>query len=819
MVERYLVSPKLILLLVGAFLLRVILSSLGTLELDFNTFFAWSHQLTNNSFTNFYDSWSDYLPGYLYVLWLLAKINELAPFIPEVVLYKLPAILADIGTGIIIFCVVSRYKRSLAWLCAAFYLFNPAIIANSTLWGQVDSLTALAVITTLFYAQEKPVLSAIALAVGTLVKPQAGFITPIIGILWFKKYGFAKTLVNVFISASIFILGFIPFASDKNIPAFIFERLGVTANQYPYASVNAFNFWTLIGANWQGDEMMKYIGIIVITVIAIIIFVTWLRNFKIANKYLLAACLLLITFVFLTRMHERHLLPVLAPLLITAVEFPVLWIAYAVLSITYVLNLQYSFVWITSDFHQIFGQNVISLISFVNLAMAGLIIAVFLRPKKFQFVSFQLLVSRLSGTGFFKTENRLPAIRELVPDKLIKPILTCILLFALTSRLVGLWYPNTFYFDEVYHAWTAREMLHGNPAAWEWWNTPPEGFAYEWSHPPVAKLFMWGSMRIFGESPFAWRLPGAIIGTAIVYLIYLLGFQLFKNKTIALMSASIFSLDGLALVMSRIGMNDTYFLFFALLTLLFFLREKYFWSSVFLGLAAASKWTAFWLFPVFLIVMFLFGKKPRLSIFWFITIAPIVYLATYVPFLLTGHDFSKFIELQQQMWWYHTGLHATHAYSSSALSWPLMLRPVWFFVEYPSVGTTGPAGSGLISNIYSMGNPGVFWGGLVAMFVGVVRVVKGVKGARVILFIILAWGLMFLPWVFSPRIMFLYHYFPAVAFLSLAFGWYLAQQKKIFVIICYLLLVTCYLLFFPHWAGITVPKWWDNLYYAIPSWK
>ena len=74
--------------------------------------------------------------------------------------------------------------------------------------------------------------------------------------------------------------------------------------------------------------------------------------------------------------------------------------------------------------------------------------------------------------------------------------------FAFITRFFRLDYPKTHIFDEVYHAFTAEQMAKGNPAAWEWWNTPPPGFAYEWTHPPLAKEFMWLAISIFGDNSF-----------------------------------------------------------------------------------------------------------------------------------------------------------------------------------------------------------------------------------------------------------------------------------------------------------------------------
>jgi dolichyl-phosphate-mannose--protein O-mannosyl transferase len=76
--------------------------------------------------------------------------------------------------------------------------------------------------------------------------------------------------------------------------------------------------------------------------------------------------------------------------------------------------------------------------------------------------------------------------------------------------------------------------------------------------------------------------------------------------------------------------------------------------------------------------------------------------------------------LQKQMWWYHTNLNATHAYTSLWWTWPLDIRPVWFYVKYctnpadrsdPMCARTydSTGGAKTIGDIYTMGNPLIFW--------------------------------------------------------------------------------------------------------------
>jgi dolichyl-phosphate-mannose-protein mannosyltransferase len=434
--------------------------------------------------------------------------------------------------------------------------------------------------------------------------------------------------------------------------------------------------------------------------------------------------------------------------------------------------------------------------------------------------------------GILSKTNRLPEI--------------VIFAFAFLTRFLRLNIPGSYMFDEVYHAFTAEQMLKGNPAAWEWWNTPPKGFAYEWTHPPLAKEFMVIAMSIFGDNPFAWRFFSALFGFGVIVLIYLISYKLFKNRLIALFAAFAASMDGLLLVMSRIAMNDMYFLFFVLLAFLLFLHNRKLLMGLALGLSVASKWTG--LFGIGIIGIIYLGqlalkfkkkgsdkRKTLKSLFsaplYFIIIPLLVYLAVYLPFFNGHHtppgespsryNINTFVQLQQQMYWYHTRLKATHPYQSVPEQWIFDLRPVWIYVDYKN---------NTIANIYNLGNPLFMWFGLMSIMFMFFEYIK--KRSLSILSVIIGYLGFFLPWVGSPRIMFYYHYMPAVPFLAISTGYVLNKllfQKagKAFVIIFLSLLLILFVYFFPLWTAIHLPKcitpqgcvsWYDS-YFWFSSWK
>ncbi len=331
--------------------------------------------------------------------------------------------------------------------------------------------------------------------------------------------------------------------------------------------------------------------------------------------------------------------------------------------------------------------------------------------------------------------------------------LIAIMLLTIFLHLFRFNYPNAYVFDEVYHGFTAKEFAKGDIKAWEWWNTPPPGVAYEWTHPPLAKELMAVSLKLFStEDPWGFRLPGVLLGILSVYLVYLLAKKIFNNETVALLSAFLYSLNGLLLVQARTGMNDIYVVTFMLVSVLLMLHKRFFWSAVFLGLALSSKWSALYLYS--LIFIYCAYKRQFFRFFYYILIPPLVYLATYAPFFIQGHTIDQFRELQQQMWWYHSNLKATHDYASPWWSWPFNFYPVWYYVDYQ--GTK-------IANIFASGNPMMFWFGFMAILMSIYDFVfeKSSKNRTKLIFLILGYCAFLLPWALSPRIMFLYHFSPS----------------------------------------------------------
>ena len=170
-------------------------------------------------------------------------------------------------------------------------------------------------------------------------------------------------------------------------------------------------------------------------------------------------------------------------------------------------------------------------------------------------------------------------------------------------------YLDGMYFDEIYHARTAYEIVKnddlvrtkGRDAAAQ------DGYSiYETTHPTLGKLFIAVGIRLFGMTPFGWRFAGTFFGVLILAVLYVFGKRLFKRSDYAFVTAGLFAVDGMHFAQTRIATIDTYALFFTLLMFLFMADymiedsgKRPYWKTIALlglsgtafGLGVSSKWT------------------------------------------------------------------------------------------------------------------------------------------------------------------------------------------------------------------------------------
>jgi dolichyl-phosphate-mannose-protein mannosyltransferase len=396
-----------------------------------------------------------------------------------------------------------------------------------------------------------------------------------------------------------------------------------------------------------------------------------------------------------------------------------------------------------------------------------------------------------------------------------------------------------FYFDEIYHARSAWEMLN---------QIEP----YETTHPPLGKLLISSGIALFGMNPFGWRVVGALFGVALVPLMYLFGLKLFCNRFYAFCAAFLMMVEFMRFAQSRVAVIDVYGVFFILVMYYFILglfpesgerprrsaNLTLLLAGVAFGIGAACKWIALYAgcgmgllvvlrtaaelrqrnFPAAYGPAGFLLRRIAVCLIAFGVIPALIYLLAYLPFLALsgpGHGLADVFRLQAHMLNYHRTLQATHPFSSPWWSWPLDLRPMWMYR-----GAGLPVGTA--STIASFGNPAIFWPGIPAVAAAAILAVRRRDaGMGVVLTALL---FQYLPWVGINRLAFIYHFFSSVPFLILCIVATLRSVELGFprfraVTWGYLgIAAGLFILFYPVLSGLQVPQSYVASLRWLPTW-
>ncbi|ACS98765.1 glycosyl transferase family 39 [Paenibacillus sp. JDR-2] len=410
-------------------------------------------------------------------------------------------------------------------------------------------------------------------------------------------------------------------------------------------------------------------------------------------------------------------------------------------------------------------------------------------------------------------------------------------------------YLNSSYFDEIYHARTAYENLHGMKA-------------YENTHPPLGKLLIAVGIKLFGLSPFGWRIVGTLFGIAMLPIIYLFALQLFRKTGFAATATILFAADFMHFTQTRIATIDVYGVFFIML--MFYFMNKYremsfyrsplrktlvplFWAGLLFGIGVASKWIVIYggaglavMLALVLIERYRehaaakrilaggeesypytdneayqrasrgFMRNTLLTLasclVFFVAIPLVIYCLSYIPVLhVKGDTYTaeRLIEYQEHMYDYHSKLVATHPYSSQWWEWPFMKRPVWYY----NGKNLEP---GMVSSISAFGNPLIWWTGIFAVIAAFYISVKRKDKRMYVLWI--AYLSQYLPWMLVPRLTFLYHYFAMVPFMIMAIVYIFTriedgrENKKWIRWVYAGIAVVLFIMYYPVISGMEVSK-------------
>jgi dolichyl-phosphate-mannose--protein O-mannosyl transferase len=445
------------------------------------------------------------------------------------------------------------------------------------------------------------------------------------------------------------------------------------------------------------------------------------------------------------------------------------------------------------------------------------------RPITGRYVQLQVTTpgARIVEIGVFDTQKHRVPLQVLEKDARAVADEQALVPFART-------YMNSTYFDEIYHARTAYEFLH---------HLEP----YETTHPPLGKVIQSVGIAVFGMTPFGWRIMGTLAGAAMLVVMFALVKLLTGQSRWAALALGLFALDFMHFTQTRMGTVDSYTVLFVMTS--FFYMFRYVkrgqagdvWASgLFFGLAGAVKWNGLYaapglavLFAMALVIQHrrkfhqkLFVKQVVRGMMAFAVVPAVAYVLVYIPYMratAVSETWHTLWQYQKDMYDYHSQLKATHPFSSKWYEWPIIARPLWLY-----------AGADLspnaVSTLVVLGNPVLWWGGLVAVGAWLVSGWRN-PAVRMVLIAVLS---LYAPWIIAPRdLTFIYHFFPMLPFwiILLVLGLRaitlrmpnVGRNVTVAVLGSAILL---FILFYPAMSGLTVTRTYAETYWKwFDSWQ
>ncbi|MEA5570047.1 dolichyl-phosphate-mannose--protein mannosyltransferase [Calothrix sp. UHCC 0171] len=189
----------------------------------------------------------------------------------------------------------------------------------------------------------------------------------------------------------------------------------------------------------------------------------------------------------------------------------------------------------------------------------------------------------------------------------------------------------------------------------------------------------------------------------------------------------------------------------------------------------------------------------------FLAIIPIIiYSIIWIPHLILDTKYN-FIEVHKQIFGFHERMGgnnvSVHPYCAAWYKWPLMMRPMAYYYQtaqtfqepLPVMGPPLPPGAGkVIYDVHAMGNPFLWWLGVVALVIllGILVstfIIPSINRKRFVfpakinpetwiaIYLILNYVANLLPWIKVTRCLFIYHYMTGVVFAFMAIAWVVDQ--------------------------------------------
>lgn len=412
-------------------------------------------------------------------------------------------------------------------------------------------------------------------------------------------------------------------------------------------------------------------------------------------------------------------------------------------------------------------------------------------------------------------------------DAVAAVLLTC----GVALRAVRLSFPGQMMFDELHFVENARNYLAGKPD----WN----------DHPPLGKLILAASIRVFGDQSFAWRFPLLITGLVTIVLVGVGIARLFKDIRTGVLAASLLAADGFFISYSRAGLLDGFLVACAAAALVIVTLRWTPLTALALGLvcgvACSIKFSGVSLVATAMVALVLLrGLTWRTRIVSAALISAVTLIIYFVVFGIglsltgkSGTPASVVTETLRLLKHHAAATSMTHPFTSA---WP-----TWFLPTRPIIMGVFREGGGL-RTLTTLGNLAIWWPAMVlaasltalVAWRGVGATLQPSEGTswkpgafldahgREVLLLVAGALLFIAPWMLSRRDSYIYHFIPAYFFLVTLLGTYLGWVARFHrsAALIFMLTVLVVLAFYaPAWSfGLITDDGFDARF-VLPGWR
>jgi len=351
-------------------------------------------------------------------------------------------------------------------------------------------------------------------------------------------------------------------------------------------------------------------------------------------------------------------------------------------------------------------------------------------------------------------------------------VIGVLLVSAIVAHFWHLGVPDSFVYDEHIYVDEAYKYLRGE--------------AFFEVHPPFAIILITACTWLFGCHPWSWRVPSAVLGSALIPITYLLARRMFHSRRAAALASLLVLCEGMFLSYSRLALINIVYITLgaaSYLALFRFMesrdlrdrRRSLVLMGACLGLGLGSKLAIPAIAVLLAIGFILAGLLPSSffargtdpegpgSIDLSYAVGAIVLVAGVSGFFF----FLTFLPNYLIGWW--TGISSVtnyyqRVYVANAVypsppshqdspwwSWPLLLRPYKYWQKMDDYG--------MYLALWGGGNPAIWWAALVAIVIAGIRAVQryGIAWA----FLSVGYLLYMAMWIPVHRALYLYCYMPA----------------------------------------------------------